>query len=69
MRNVFAHIAALALLLAAGSAAASPSCLNSKPCGDKCIPYHAVCHVLHCFPGTYACHSKCIPDHVLCRIN
>ena len=67
MRRTFAIAALLGLALSASSASAI-SCLNSKPCGDRCIPFHTICHIKKCRAGYWLCKNDCIPDHVLCRI-
>jgi hypothetical protein len=69
MRCALAIVAVLAFVLSASSAAAL-SCLNSKPCGTKCIAYNKVCHLPPaCPPGTFHCGKGCIPDRDLCGVH
>jgi hypothetical protein len=71
MRRALAIVAVLAYALCASSSAAL-TCLNSKPCGDKCIPFKKICHPpprpLPCPVGSYHCGRGCIPDKDLCAL-
>jgi hypothetical protein len=67
--RTFAIIAALGLVLSASPAAAI-SCLNSKPCGNKCIARNKVCHLPPpCPTGYFHCGKGCIPDRDLCGVH
>jgi hypothetical protein len=68
--RALALLATLALALAPAAPATALSCLNSKPCDGKCIPYAKACVVYPpCPKGQYRCHTQCIPDRILCAIN
>jgi hypothetical protein len=69
MRRALAIVAVLAFALGASSSAAL-TCLNSKPCGTRCIPYDKACHLPPaCPPGSFHCGKGCIPDRFLCGIH
>jgi len=62
-------IAALGLVLSASPAAAI-SCLNSKPCGNKCIARDKVCQLPPpCPKGYFQCGKRCLPDKDFCAVN
>jgi hypothetical protein len=69
MRRTLAIGAVLAAVLAAAPAGAI-SCLNSKPCGNKCIAWNKVCHLPPACPkGSFHCGKGCIPDGDLCGVH
>jgi hypothetical protein len=70
MRRALATVAVLGLVVLFASPAAALACLNSKPCGSRCIAWNKVCHLRKCPPGAYLCNnSYCVPNGILCRVN
>ena len=69
MLRSLATISALVLALSASSTPAGVQCLNSKPCGNTCIPNNKVCHPPpRCRHGYFRCGKTCIPNRDLCGI-